>query len=63
MALVLRVIAIKLVMIDRAIERVRPVSVVPFPSGRLGWPFCSQLQNRAASPQVTSKIGQLAAWL
>ena len=29
----------------------------------VGWPFCNQLEKRAASPQVASNIGQLAAWL
>ena len=39
-----------------------PVSVVPAASPQLvGWPFCSQLQNRAASPHVTSNIGQSLA--
>ena len=63
MAPALRVIAIKAALVTAPLSVYAPVSVVPGPSAPVGWPFCSQLQNRAASPHVTSKIGQLAAWL
>ena len=50
---------------DRAVERVRPgLRRVGTPCGSpVGWPFCSQLQKRAASPHVTPNAGQFAAWL
>ena len=39
-----------------------PVSVVPAASVPLvGWPLSSQLQKRAASPQLTSNTGMFAA--
>ena len=31
------------------------------PAGKTGWPFCSQLQKRAASNQLTANAGQFAA--
>ena len=59
----LRVIAIRADVVVAPLSVYAPVSVVPGPSAPVGWPFCSQLQKRAASPQETSKIGQLTPWL
>ncbi len=61
MAPALRVIAVKAEFVVAPLSVYAPVSVVRGPSAAVGWLFCSQFQKRAASPQVISNAGQLAA--